>query len=116
MLQVGLATAGLGLSLPALAADPVEPVEPAEPKLEVSSEIGTNHGHEFKMTAVEALQHLRATLSGNPAQFDIRGVSNHGHPLTLTHAEMLELFLSGQVEAVAAGSHTHAVLIKLDVV
>lgn len=108
IIQAGL----VGLAVPTLASADV----PVEPTLQLDSVIGTNHGHAFTMSPVEALQHLRASVQTGGADFDIRGASSHGHPLHITHAQFLELFVTGAVDLVATGSHSHSVRITLDVV
>jgi hypothetical protein len=112
LLASGLAAAGFAALVPAIAN-----AQDAAPKLElvVTTAIGTNHGHVLELSAADAVRLLRATQAG-PLSLDIRGQSTHGHALVFAHQTLLQLFVHGQVEMVATGSHDHDVTIKLDVV
>jgi hypothetical protein len=109
-----MAAAGFAAMVPVMAR---AQAAAAEPKLDLTSAIDANHGHDLKMTPVEALQLLRSTKVTGPVSTDIRGQSGHGHALVLDHAALVALFVDGQVKLQSSsGSHNHGVTIKLDVI
>jgi hypothetical protein len=115
LLKMGLmTTAGLALFLPKVSFAQ----EAAQEEVQLTSVIGTNHGHELVMSPVEALKLLRQTRANGPVTLDIKGQSGHPHALVLTHDDLLALFDIGQVakESTKVAGHTHVVTIRLTVV
>ncbi len=110
LLKSVLPVAGASLFLPkiALAFD-------GQPALAVKSAISANHGHaltDFQPT--DALLGLRMTRNSPPLVLNIQGQSSHPHEIELNHADLLSLFLDGEVIVVSrGGSHSHEVKIQL---
>lgn len=116
-LKTGIAAAGLALVLPRLsfAEEPVPPGDGQKQALELSSEIGRNHGHVLALTPAGAVALLRSTFRAAPAVLDIQGSSGHPHSLELGHEELLSLFVSGELvkDSTKVGGHTHPVTVRL---
>jgi hypothetical protein len=115
LLKAGLmTTAGLALFMPKVSFAQEASVE----EVQLTSVIGTNHGHALVLSAVDALKLLRQTRANGPVTLDIKGQSGHPHALVLTHDDILALFDLGQIakESTKVANHTHLVTIHLDVV
>ncbi len=87
-----------------------------ESGLEIESEISFNHGHELELTVPDLIARLRQTqVSEANTVISIQGQS-HPHDIELSSDEMIALILGEEVtKASIGGSHSHDVIIKLNV-
>lgn len=97
---------------------PGDNLPPADPRLEVTAEIGNNHGHDLTLTAVQVLQNLRMTKDGVAMTLDIQGGSRHPHAIEMVHADWINLLVEGAVtkDSTLVANHTHPVTIRLEII
>lgn len=86
-------------------------------ELPVNGAISNNHGHAVDLDIKQVLQLLRQTNDGCPVEVDIQGDSGHPHSIQLSHQNLNQLLVQGEVEEVSSNvaGHTHKVLITLSV-
>lgn len=84
----------------------------------VSSDIGSNHGHELNMDVPDVINLLR-DLQPQPGEttIDIQGASGHPHTITVNFDQLLDLLLKGELslESSVDRGHSHGVSISLAV-
>ena len=114
LLKVG-SMIGIGIVLPKLTfAQSSNPLPTDEVILNV--EIGSNHGHELIISPKVALEALRTTKTSGPVFFDIEGTAGHTHSVSLSHENLLALWVDGTFQSktsIGAG-HNHPFSIRLE--
>ncbi len=116
LIQTG-ALFGATMALPKLArAQSAEPV--AGRQIELSTVIGSNHRHALELTAADALQMMRDTQGGERQSVNIQGQSSHPHTISLSHEEILQLFIAGQLTLTSTEDfgHAHELQLTLNIV
>lgn len=83
--------------------------------LTCSSNIGTNHGHSFDLSAAEV---AAGAADSNDRQYNIQGTSQHPHTITLTQADFMTLAGGGSVQKTSSmdgapepNGHSHSVTV-----
>lgn len=91
--------------------------QPGTGEAQIVTEISANHGHQLSLSPVSALVMLRETKQGQPVMADISGQSGHPHTIELNHADLLALFVDGQIVKVSSRDlgHQHQVTIRLEI-
>ena len=97
-------------ALPALAA-------PGDKSFEIANQIGRNHGHALDIDEIQVIEMLRATQGGEMVDLDIQGRSSHPHTLTLSHQNLLDLVVLGEiaVQSRVDGGHAHNVQLTMSI-
>lgn len=85
----------------------------ASANLTCSSNIGTNHGHSFDLSAAEV---AAGAADPNDRDYNIQGTSQHAHMITLTQADFMTLANGGTVQKTSfddpgPANHTHSVTV-----
>ncbi len=105
----------LGL-LPRFAKAEGEPPVCPAPEVTVEADISSNHRHELLLTIKSLLELLRESATRPEGiALDIQGGSGHGHLVTLTHEQLLELLVTGSLakESSLEFGHSHLVTIQV---
>ena len=84
-------------------------------ELPTDADISSNHGHAIDLTIKQVLQLLRETNDSCPVEIDIQGNSGHPHAIQLSHQNLLDLIIKGEIreKATVVAGHSHDVNISL---
>lgn len=88
-------------------------------QVNVTSEIGRNHGHSLDLDVADVVKLVRKTETsdGVAEVLSIQGASGHPHSISLTQTDLMsllvgeDLMLSSSVDA----GHAHSVLVRMTV-
>ncbi len=84
-------------------------------EINISSEIGRNHGHALELNMAAVILLMREANEVGFAQIDITGRSRHQHTVDFNLEELNTLLLEGEIKTLSSldAGHTHTVKVNL---
>ncbi len=84
----------------------------------ITTEIGSNHGHDLVLEVADVIALLKETKEMGPIEVDIQGESGHPHGIVLDESILIQILSqeSVQLESTNVAGHTHSVNITLSLV
>ena len=109
-------SAGIGAAVVALPLSKNLKAHDQTAKLELSTQISRNHGHDLELHLDDVILLLRKAKEENEVALDIKGTSPHPHTIKLTESDILELLVDGEtlVRSSVDAGHAHNVTIFLE--
>jgi hypothetical protein len=84
----------------------------------VTTEIGSNHGHDLVLEVADVIALLKETKVMGPVELDIQGQSGHPHGIVMDEQTLIQILSqeSVQIESTNVAGHTHSVNITLSLI